>query len=80
MNEQAFVMTSDQRGCIQRSKSVCRILVFVCKKAMQPWTFRACTKGILDMAKTFNEVRNKKDLHYSKCFYPLNSGDFVGAV
>ena len=32
MNEQAFVMTSDQRRCIQRSRFVCGILVFFVMK------------------------------------------------
>ena len=48
-------MTSDQRRCIQRSRFVCGILVFVC-----------------------NEIK-RTDLR-AKFFYPLNSGDFVGAV
>ena len=35
MNEQAFVMTSDQRRCIQRSRFVCRILILCVKKDLQ---------------------------------------------
>lgn len=34
MNEQAFVMTSDQRKCMQRSRFVCRILNFCVKKVL----------------------------------------------
>ena len=70
MNEQAFVMTSDQRRCIQRSRFVCRILILCVKKDLQ-------MQG--DFFTDGNEIKGIYIIN-SKFFYPLNSGDFVGAV
>ena len=75
MNEQAFVMTSDQRRCIQRSRFVCRILILCVKKDLQ-------MQG--DFFTDGNEIKGiyiiNNIIINSKFFYPLNSGDFVGAV
>ena len=45
MNEQAFVMTSDQRRCMQRSRFVCRILNFCVKKPCSRGHFVLARKG-----------------------------------
>ena len=70
MDEQAFVMTSDQRRCIQRSRFVCRILILCVKKDLQ-------MQG--DFFTDGNEIKGIYIIN-SKFFYPLNGGDFVGAV
>ena len=61
-------MTSDQRRCIQRSKSVCRILVFVCNEIKRIYiivnAFIRLTAAILSVQFRLREVTRWKKTEF----------------
>lgn len=74
MNEQAFVMASDQRKRIQRSRFVCRILNFCVKKP--------CRYDAIAFYNNGKEIKGTAVFRngYPVSFSAITAASFVGAV
>ena len=81
MNEQAFVMISDQRRCIQRSRFVCRILNFCVKESCGKRHGKAA--GSVSAERKFvKEIKGAavRRNGYPVSFSAVRAANFVGAV